>query len=625
MTSHPRKTRAQQLLQKGRLKQAQAIYTKLVRENPRDAESFYMLGCILGQRGHFAEAAKQYRKTLKIQPNAIVAICGLGAACKEMGDYLEAEKAFLKALRMKPDFTDVKLELAAVYLLQERIEEAESLLKNVIRSTPDSAVALEGLGEINHFRRNLDQAIQYYKDALRIEPQRKTALNRLGFAYHTLGRLDEAVETYRKALAIDPRFADSWNNMGSSLLTAGKLDEARKAFEQTLKLSPKHIGALTNIATVSERQGDHEGAYHAIRPLLKKGIKDPSIGIVYTAICRKLGKCEAAADYLETVLNEVELPPTRQEYVHFALGKLYDQMERYDEAFQHYRKGNELRPDTFSSGVNAAHVDAIIRVFSREFMAAAPRSDIEGRLPLPVFIIGMPRSGTSLTEQILARHSDVHGGGELTDIGYHAAQLAQELDPTRGFPAAFKKIDHSLLTETAGHYLGKLESLSGGAALVTDKMPQNFMHLGLISLLFPGARIIHCTRDPRDTCLSIYFQHFNEAHDYSSRLENIAEYYKGYIRLMNHWKSVVDVPILEMRYEDLINDQEQQTRRLLDFLGLEWDERCLDFHRSERHVPTSSYDQVRQPIYKRSVGRWRHYKAHLRPLVERLRALHENE
>jgi len=233
----------------------------------------------------------------------------------------------------------------------------------------------------------------------------------------------------------------------------------------------------------------------------------------------------------------------------------------------------------------------------------------------------MPRSGTSLTEQILARHDQIYGAGELLDIGDHAERLGKLLGPVPGFPASLKKITSALLDDTARAYLNHLQELSADARYVIDKMPQNFAHLGLINLLFPDAKIIHCMRDPRDTCLSIYFQHFNEAHTYASKLEDIAAYYLVYHRIMKHWKTVLDIPMLEVRYEKLVTQQEETSRKLIDFVDLDWDDRCLNFHKADRFVATSSYDQVTEKIYTRSMARWKNYEQHIGPLLEKLRPI----
>ena len=233
----------------------------------------------------------------------------------------------------------------------------------------------------------------------------------------------------------------------------------------------------------------------------------------------------------------------------------------------------------------------------------------------PVFIVGMPRSGTSLTEQILASHPEVFGAGELNDINESIAKLPAMIRNNNTYPGCIKDLNQEIADKLAQEYLTRLDSFSTEKKRITDKMPHNFVNLGLISLLFPEARIIHCLRDPRDTCLSLYFQDFGWIHPYATRLENLGNYYVQYKRLMKHWTSVLDTPILTIQYEDIISDQEHISRELVNFCGLDWHDDCLQFYASTRTVATASYDQVRQPIYKKSIGRWKNYEKHLDPLT----------
>jgi len=246
-----------------------------------------------------------------------------------------------------------------------------------------------------------------------------------------------------------------------------------------------------------------------------------------------------------------------------------------------------------------------------------PRASV--RSDRPVFIVGMPRSGTSLIEQILASHPQVFGAGELTDIVRLPLSLHTMLGTERKYPQCLSLLTQDRIDTFAQHYLDKLASLSPDASRVIDKMPGNFMHLGFIELLFPDARIIHCMRDPLDTCLSCYFQDFSRSHPYSYDLENLGAFYNEYRKIMQHWRSVLSIPMYEIQYEELVADQEMKSRELVEFCGLEWDERCLNFHETKRYVGTASYDQVRQPMYKKSAGRWKNYENRIDVLKKSLK------
>jgi len=320
------------------------------------------------------------------------------------------------------------------------------------------------------------------------------------------------------------------------------------------------------------------------------------------------------------VQRELAAPPQRRIdniALNFAAAELLDRVGRYDEAFAHARQANQLVGAKYEPAQVERSVDALIAYFTRRKIQSLPRSTLGDERP--VFIVGMPRSGTSLVEQILASHPDVYGAGELEAIFQIAGQAEARLSG-RGFafPQSLDGITSSLADELAANYLRPLTALAPAARRITDKLPLNFLQLGLISILFPQARVIHCMRDPRDTCLSCYMTHFSSGNEFSYDLRSCGHFYRQYEKLMTHWKRALDLPILDVIYGQLVEDAEGQSRRMVEFLGLPWDPQCLRFYDNTRYVPTASNAQVRQPIYQSSVGRWRHYDKHLAPLLAAL-------
>jgi hypothetical protein len=292
------------------------------------------------------------------------------------------------------------------------------------------------------------------------------------------------------------------------------------------------------------------------------------------------------------------------------LGKILDDCGRYDEAFRQFQQANSYGRPEFNHAAFEQYVTRLLNRFSADFFAAreAAKAD-DSDLDLPIWIVGMPRSGTSLVEQILATHPQVYGGGELTDWNRFVTELRTRLELATPYPECVSQVSDEILRDIRANYVHHLRSLGPQASRVTDKMPTNFMHLGLIALAFPRARVIHCRRDPRDTCLSCYVQAFPTRPPFCYDLADLAFYYGQYVRVMEHWRQALPktVAILDVQYEDLVEHQEQISRKMIEFCGLDWDPRCLEFHKNPRTVQTSSSWQVRQPIYRRSAGRWKNY------------------
>lgn len=330
------------------------------------------------------------------------------------------------------------------------------------------------------------------------------------------------------------------------------------------------------------------------------------------AVAKRLDQCQMAISLAEEMLVRSRLSDDEKQRLHFAAGKLYDSVDRYQEAFEHYHQANALYRGKFSCETLGKMVNDSISLFKPGRMGKMPvAQSVSNR---PVFIVGMPRSGTSLVEQILASHPQVFGAGELNDINQFANCMQARLGTMSTYPACLEKVTLDVLEELTRDYIDRLYALNASGLRVTDKMPHNFLHLGMIAMLFPSARIIHIQRDPMDTCLSIYFQQFNNLHSYAHDLSDLGYYYMAYKKLMAHWRSVLNLPLLEIHYEDLVADPDTWIPRLVEFCGVEWDEKCIRFHETKRPVNTPSTEQVREPMYSRSVGRWRHYETQLQPL-----------
>jgi tetratricopeptide (TPR) repeat protein len=486
---------------------------------------------------------------------------------------------------------------------------------------PTDAEAWCMLGSINGQLGLAGEAEDCFGTALNIDPDYGMAHQYLANHLTSQGRYAEAVAAYRRALRIKPTSIPANVNLATALVLQGKLDAALESYQEALRLDPGCRKAVLGIAHVHERQGKVQEAMALIQPYLDAGDRGAEVAMVFAALCRPLKRCDEAIALLERALaaGGTALDDGERTALHFRLGRLYDANNDFDAAFKHCALGNDIKARRwpFDRLAHGAYIDGLIEGFSRSFMARAPRAAHGSQRP--VFIVGMPRSGTSLVEQILASHPSVFGAGELDEISRIAADLPSVSAVQDPYPRAINSLTPSACEQLARRYLEYLDAVAPGDALrVTDKMPTNFLHLGLIALLFPEAHVIHCIRDPLDTCLSCYFQNFGPGLSFSYDLTQLGNYYRDYQRLMEHWRAVLALTLLEVRYEELVANQEQISRQVVAFCGLKWDDRCLRFYETPRQATTASYDQVRQPLYNRSVGRWRRYAAHLGPLQRAL-------
>jgi tetratricopeptide (TPR) repeat protein len=435
---------------------------------------------------------------------------------------------------------------------------------------------------------------------------------------HRIGEpQSEELETYRALLKAEPDSPALLAGTGASLRAANLFGDALECLTRAVELDPCSTVWMCQLGQLYEELGDFPKAIAQFRRVLSQRSDHPG------AIAHLLELREGTADSslvsrAESYLSNTSTAPASVVQIHFALGKHWDNSREFDRAFRHCQEANALlaaeRP--YEAATVETRTTSWISAYDRSTwsLRRTRGSDSER----PVFIVGMPRSGTTLTEQILASHRQVASAGELSYFDRLHLRLTQELSLSRIPVGYVRQINDETLSHFAVGYLEILSAVSKDASRVVDKMPTNFWYLGLIAMTFPKARIIHCSRDPLDTCLSCYSQNFYENQGYRVNLESLGHYYGQYRRLMEHWMSTLDSPILEVRYEDTVLDLEGQARRLIEFCGLEWDPNCLSFHTTSRGVKSPSRWQVRQPIYSTSIARWRGYDRHLAPLRQAL-------
>ncbi len=598
---------------------------ELCRRHERDSEAWFLLSGIHAQLGEWPEAEACGEKSVLLAPNVSSAHFNLGYARlrqRKPG----AAASFRKALALQPQHPAAR-DLLRDACLAEGLQLAEAgeldaaiaLLTSVLPEAECAKIRML-LGETSLKAKRREAAVAHYRRACELEPGNAVAHACLADAI-LLGDPSvpvrrEALEHLRTAVRLDPDFIAARNNLASALHMLGHYDEAIAEYTSVLARSPGQPASVLGMVRTYEATGQLDKAEAILRPWLDRASTNPEIALAYGIMAAHMGERNAAIAALREIMTQARCERETEVVACFKLGELLDKEGRYDEAFHYYRHAHTLHPFAYDHEDQARRFGEQIEFFSEARAPRLPRATNRSRLP--VFIVGMPRSGTTLVETILASHPDVHGAGELGDIFEMRPELARAAGAGRPYPQFLDTIGVQTLDTLAAKHLAKLESLAPGSARVTDKLPHNFVNLGLIDLLFPGARVIHCMRDPLDTCLSIYFQPFIQHHAYATDLTHLGLYYREYLRLMAHWRKVLRIPVLDLEYEALVRNPEEQTRRLLAFCELPWDERCLRHHESGRVASTFSYDQVRQPIYHRSVARWRRYEKHLGPLIEAL-------
>jgi len=566
------------------LDRAEACQKKALGIHPSLIAALNNMGSICRNRKELEAAEDYYRKVLVIAPQHLESMNNLGAVLTEREQPEKSVELIQQALNLHPDYADAHHNIAIAWLVLEQEDKAESAFNRELQLRPSAPEPYQGLAQLHLSRKNLAEAEQMAGKALALAPGKAEIHSILGDIHTQAGFPDKAEADYARALEIDAKLESAYLGKGHLLMEQGQMDEAKTSFRRALELNPDSIGAkLALVQSGKIKEGDEHMA-----SLMQE------------------------AEKLDSMLE------TKAMSLHFALGKGFDDTKQYDKAFPHFLEGCRLRRKRieYSTEGNDQYGRNIRAYFSREnidqLRGEACSSD------LPIFVLGMPRSGTTLTEQIIASHPDVHGAGELPDLLDIAANPRG--NGTSDYPQSLVGITQAELRIMGERYVTGLKERNPEAARITDKMPANFNCLGLVHLMLPNAKIIHIRRNPVDTCLSNFTKMFgHKAQPQSYDLAEIGLYYRNYARLMEHWREVLpEGSFYEVQYEELVADNENQAHALIDYCGLEWNDACLDFHKTKRIVRTASITQVRQPIYNTSVERWRKYEVHLEPLLEAL-------
>lgn len=567
-------------IRSGKTELAVSSLERVLEAEPDNLEALNALAHLLRTKGQPAAALRCAQRAAELKPNDVLTQHNLGRCHLAMGELAEAEVHLVRAAAINPNMAAIHHDLATLRQRQGRIGEAAEELQGSIAVAPRDPEGHALLGQLFLNFWNVEGAIQSLRHAYELEPDTARGLTRLAYALSEAGQLDEAEEKARAALALAPKSSDVYALMGRVLQNNGRFEEAQEFLERAIEMEPDKLGPYYRL--VFGRR-----ITEADRDLIAR---------------------------MEGILTRRDLTDQERALIEYSLGKSYDDLGEYAAAAGHFEEANRLEFDRlgltgrrYDAEAHRAVVDHTIATYTLELFETFRSSGSESELP--VFIVGMERSGTSLVEQIVSSHSRVRGAGELAywvrnGPAIEAAVLGSSGEGAR----AIRRFE--------GEYLRQLSSV-GEADRVTDKMPGNIASLGQIHLVFPRAKIIWCLRDPIDNCLSIYFTAFRAGSVYLNNRGNIANAYRLHLALLEHWRRVLPGSnLLVVEYEELVSGPERVTREMISFLGLDWEEGCLRPDRNVRSVTTPSAWQTRQPIYRTSAGRWRHYEPWLGEFAE---------
>ena len=601
------------LVKMNRHEEAEATLRDVIAVAPTFAKPHEDLGYLMLQAGRTADALPILERATQLDPSLEHAWFNLGKALAFLGRGKEADAAFENCFARSPERR--LMALAAEHHREGRTEEAERTYRRVLRDNPRNVDALRLLALIAVKADRADDAEVLLERAIEIAPDFNQALVDLGRLRKDQDRFAEALECFERAIALEPTQAQAHYLRAGTLARASFTYEAIEAYRRCLALKPAHSGALIGIGHVLKAVGDYDAAVASYNACIREV---PDSGETYWSLAN-LKRYRFDDSMVAEMERRVSTSRDVQSEVNFlfALGKAFEDRGDFARAWHYYRTGNEKqRPQVFYDPVQTESMnDRLIEVYSPELIASHDGAGHPD--PSPIFILGLPRSGSTLLEQILASHSQVEGTSELPYIARATSSLNRNRDEGLNYPEAMRELAPAHLRALGEEYLERARThRRRKTPRFIDKMPNNFPNAGFIATILPNAKIIDARRHPLDACLSCYRQLFAKGQAFTYDLTEIGEYYLQYQRMMDHWAAVIPGRILTVQYEEVVADFENQVRRLLDFCGLPWEEACLRFYESERPVRTPSSEQVRQPIYDRSVGHWLNYEHQLGELIE---------
>jgi tetratricopeptide (TPR) repeat protein len=608
------------MLRLGENKIAKDLFLTSTSLNTQSSSSFRNLGLAHYSLDERQSAIDAFKKSIECDGNNVDALLNIGQIYSYAKDYDAAKQYFRKANLSDKNNPEPLCELSEANIKQGEYDAAIKNAKAALQIRPNSIKPLRSLSNAYRLQSNNRLSVKYAFDLVNLNPSESQNYVELVKSLLSQGGTETGLKYAEKAIQLNPENPDAYSCMSLVLSRTGDWHEALENMNKAVELAPDNEDLIGQKAGVLHRLGHNKEAYELALPLVSNRTSFSSNSLeVLSRIAGDYGKEKEIVQLLDRVLANRNLASGVRSQLSFSTGQLYDKIGNYKKAFNYIKEGNKLRNIKYDPKNDIKKFGEIREVFTKESFKKFKKSTVHTEKP--IFIVGMPRSGTSLTEKILASHSQVFGANELTEI----RDICQNLSNTvnKGYPAIAGDLTQQEVTQAAEKYLEFINSLDTGDHMrITDKMPQNFAYIGIISMMFPDSPIIHCNRDPMDTCVSCYYQNFAAATSgmaFSFDLTSLGQYYRLYQDVMAHWREVLPGRVYDIHYESLVSNPQPEIEKLLKHCNLEWEDACMEHNKSTHITTTASYDQVRQPINTKSVERWKRYGKELNRLKASLK------
>jgi len=597
-----------------RIERALSIYPKFSR--PHEVR-----GDLLLAQGQPTAATEAYQQSLNLDPKRQRIRLKLGQVLMYLGRVDEAQALKTEIIEFSQDHKDIAR--AAELELEEKHDEAEGIYRQILIRHPDNVSAMRLWARLGREQKQYAGAEKLLQQAVQVAPGFNQAWADLCWVQFEQEKFDDAIKSAKRLIKLKPRAPEGHMWLAAASAGAGHHQDAIESFDTTLEIAPNHVGALCGKGNAYRTIGDQDSAIAAFRRSIKS---NPLHAEAYWSLANlKTFRFEdSEVDDMLALVSDERISTEGQVQLNNALGLEFDGRKKYDRAFEFIDRGNVLRrgQDLYDRVENEEKVDMSIETFTQQYLEEnSGHGDPD---PAPILIVGLPRSGSTLLEQILSSHSRVDGTHELADLGKAIRFNRRLTGPRLRYPKSVVNLDADGFKRLGRDYLERTRQYRGNLPFFTDKNPNNFMHVGLLHLILPKAKIINARRHPLDSCFGSYKQLFAQGQQFTYDLVEVGEYYLQYQRLMDHWHQVLPGKVLDVQYEEVVADLDGQVKRILEYCELDWEESCLRFHETSRSVKTASSEQVRQPIYSSAVNSWRHYEPHLEALIEILEPLLEN-